>query len=149
MPTTYIIKPPRTRNRSLVRTTDVFTARYRHRVRDTGRRLRGGGLTFRMVEADGVDEQTLELRLDRESYRPDGQRAGGTWITVARSQDAVDKSVRRLRAEDLTALAEIDAEITDLRDQIKAARVRRADRLHESWPRATKVPLREIVALVP
>ena len=142
---TFIIKPPRTKGFRQARTADELTdVRFARRVRDTGRTL--GGL-FREVEDAGENEQIINVYA-RESLTLEGSKSA-VRITIGRSQDWVDKTIRRLRPQDLTEVAEIDESIESLRQQLRELKQRRRFTLESAWKRAAKVPLREVVDKIP
>jgi hypothetical protein len=146
---TYIVKPPRTKGLTQARTVEELTVGFERTIRPTGRNIRGGGITFRVHEDAGPNEQALRITSGNNStVRLDGTRGSTLRIGITRSQDAVDKTIRQVKPDDLVALAVIDSEIESLKQQLRELRNNRAETAASAWKRAQKVPLRDLVAQI-
>lgn len=121
--------------------TDLFVGRVeQHRA--TGRTI--GGM-FREVESTGrMVAGVLRFRLTGIDGR--GMKRD-TGTTVDTSPVEVKKHIRRVRAEELSRIAEHDAELAALEEQLRDARARRAETVAEAWGKAHVVTVKELEAL--
>lgn len=141
---TYLIKPPRTPGLKMLHTAEELNVRIpdTYRTKKVHRSPIGN---IREIEADGKDEQRLEVR-GKDPLSPAGTAyyPSRATIYVDRRQVAVEKHVRRLRVADAELVEEVDADIESAREQLRLLRAKRGELVRAAWPRAERVPLREL-----
>lgn len=108
--------------------------RFGRKVRDSGGRMTLPGFGTARVLADaGVDRDKLETRLN------------GDYHTVAANRESVNRSVRRIRPQELERLREIDADIKAAGERLRDLRNQRLNFLHEAFQAGHKVTVKELV----
>src|SRR5262245_52455728 len=138
---TFLIKPPRTRGLTQLRTSDELIVSLADVTRVKSRHHVAGFGAISESEVVGKDDGTLSIRA-REERRPDGQRtASRLWAHVKRRPSDLHAVVRRLRDDDAAKVAALDADIDDLKAAIQTLRTRRASVIADAWKRGAEVPL--------
>lgn len=115
-------------------------------TRATGRNL--GGL-FREVESTGRKVKGILRIQTKDRLTLDGhghQRSHSEHLRTAPAEN-VKKVIRRVRPEELTAIAEIDEVIAGLEERLKATRAARADLVATAWTKGHAVTVKELEEL--
>ncbi len=132
----------------------VSAPRLRVSYRRKYRREPMGDSGFARAVEVGVDKSNLDVRAvrdgDEKIVTASGQRMNATnWTEgIGRTAADVKAVVRRIRPEEREKLAEVDARIAALQQQIADLREQRIALVRDAWTRAHVVRLSEVEALV-
>lgn len=142
----YLVRSKnRKRGRDVV-VADRVAFRYDRNHRPTGRSFAG----FREVEDAGVNKARLRVFLFKNRQRLDGTveeiAMGNSYAFAETSAADVKKVVRVLREQEATVLAEHDARIADLEQQVRTAQRERQEFLQTAFSKGNVVPLKDAVA---